>query len=60
MLQSTAVLIDQPLHAIAVAFAIGQYVAALMPARHGDVARAGVDALLNDVGQQPLHRVAVG
>jgi len=30
-----------------------------MPARHGHIAGAGVDALLNDVGQQPLHRVAM-
>ena len=30
-----------------------------MPARHGHVAGTCVDALLDDVGKQPLHRAAV-
>ena len=60
VLQTAAVLIDQQFFTAAVALATGQHVAAAMPARHGYIAGAGVDALLNDVGQQPLHRVAMG
>ncbi|EFF49284.1 hypothetical protein XAUC_03270 [Xanthomonas citri pv. aurantifolii str. ICPB 10535] len=59
VLQAAAVLIDQQLLAGTVALAAGQHIAAVMPARHGHVAGTCVDALLDDVGKQPLHRAAV-